>query len=459
MAKKAKKIQTAKGLGFKVVNPDAAGIDIADSEMQVCVPKDRDGENNRRFGSFTKDLRCICEWLHACNIKTVAMEATGIYWVQLFKMLQMEGFDVVLVNARDAKNYSGKKTDESDAEWLMVLHSHGLLKASFQPNEATRAIRNLCRHRNSILKSSSVSVQRMQKAMELMNIKLTNVIRDILGKSGQAIISAILRGNHDPKSLALLADPRCKQSKETIADSLEGTWDEDHLFALKQSYEQYKFYQQQLQECDAQIEALMAKYSAKIDEKQVAKLERSKKRINQKNATSVDVEKYANIYWGVNVMEIPGMSKASILQLMGELGHDFIDKFETSAQFCRWCNVVPNTKISGGKILSSRVPKRKNPVGQIFRLCANTLGRSKGILGSYFRRLKSRGGYMHAIVATAHKLAEIFYTMVKTKSAYNESLAGEDDKTILKHRIDKLSKTLKTLESRYLLSGGCDVVV
>ena len=165
MAKKAKKLHTTKGLELKIVNPDAAGIDIADSEMQVCVPSDRDGDNNRRFGSYTQELRFICDWLKACNITTVAMEATGIYWLSLFLMLQKEGFDVVLVNARDVKNISEKKTDEADAEWLMLLHSYGLLKASFQPSDTARSIRNLCRHRNNILEASSKSVQHMQKAM------------------------------------------------------------------------------------------------------------------------------------------------------------------------------------------------------------------------------------------------------------------------------------------------------
>ncbi|MBQ0047732.1 MAG: IS110 family transposase [Prevotellaceae bacterium] len=447
MAKKAKKLHTTKGLELKIVNPDAAGIDIADSELQVCVPSDRDGDNNRRFGSFTQDLRFICDWLKACNITTVAMEATGIYWLSLFLMLQKEGFDVVLVNARDVKNISEKKTDEADAEWLMLLHSYGLLKASFQPDEAARSIRNLCRHRNNIQKAASKSVQHMQKAMEQMNIKLTNVISDILGKSGQAIISAILQGNHDPKSLAQLADPRCKKSKEEIALSLEATWDEDHLFALKQSYDQYKFYQKQIEECDIKIEELMMAYSATMDT-DMAKFVKTKKRINKKNSTRIDVEKYAYSLWGVNVMQIPGMSANSIMQLIGELGHDFVDKFDTAAKFCRWCNIVPNTKISGGKILSSKVPKRKNPVGQIFRMCANTLKDSKETLGFYFRRMKSKDGHMQAIVATAHKLAKIFYTMIKTKSDYDASKVGQDEKELLKRKIERTQKALEKLNAK-----------
>ena len=165
MAKKAKKIHTSKGIELKIVNPNAAGIDIADYEMQVCVPADRDGENNRRFGCFTRDLNEICSWLCACKVDTVAMEATGIYWLPLYFKLKDSGIDVVLVNARDVKNISEKKTDEADAEWLMLLHTYGLLKASFQPENEARKVRNLARHRNNILKASSKEVLHMQKAM------------------------------------------------------------------------------------------------------------------------------------------------------------------------------------------------------------------------------------------------------------------------------------------------------
>ena len=239
------------------MNPNAAGIDIADTEIRVCVPADRDGENNRRFGSFTCDLKLISEWLRDCGITTVAMEATGIYWIPLFFKLEADGIDVQLVNAREVKNISEKKTDEADAEWLMLLHSYGLLKPSFQPENSARQVRNLCRHRNNLLRAAVKEVQHMQKAMEQMNIKLTNVLSDIVGKSGKAIISAILSGNHDPESLAQLADGRCKRSKADIALSLEGTWDADHLFELKQSHELYEFYQKKVEECDGEIEKLL----------------------------------------------------------------------------------------------------------------------------------------------------------------------------------------------------------
>ena len=262
MAKKAKKIRSNKGVTLKIVNPNSAGIDIASREMQVCVPPDRDGENNRRFGSFTCDLHEISVWLKACKITTVAMESTGVYWISLFLLLKNDGFDVVLVNARDIKNISEKKTDETDAEWIMLIHSYGLLKASFQPENDARCIRNLSRHRNNLLRAASKEVQHMQKALDQMNIKLCNVISDLLGKSGIAIIEAILQGDHSPESLAFLADSRCKASKETLTKSLEGTRNEDHLFELKQSYELYKFMQKQIDECERKIECVLIKYQA-----------------------------------------------------------------------------------------------------------------------------------------------------------------------------------------------------
>lgn len=451
MAKKAKKIHTKKGIELKIVNPDAAGIDIADSEMQVCVPEDRDGDNNRRFGSFTRDLNEICSWLKACKIKTVAMEATGIYWIPLYFKLKDSGIDVILVNAREVKNIAEKKTDEADAEWLMLLHTYGLLKASYQPENEARKIRNLTRHRNNILRALSKEVLHMQKAMEQMNIKLSNVLSDIVGKSGLAIIVAIINGERNPIRLAQLADSRCKRSREEIALSLEGTWGEDHLFELKQAYDLYKYLQGQMIECDRMIEQLLNSYTALIDTDMV-NFKESKKPICKKNAVAFNLEHYGYAIWGVNAMRIPGMSSGSLLQLIGELGHDFVEKFDTPAKFCKWCNLVPNNKISGGKLISSRVSKRKNPVGQVFRLCANTLKDAKNSLGIYFRRIRSRSGHMQAIIATAHKMARIFYTMVKNKSEYDETNVGIDEQELLLKKIERAKITLVRLNAKLCVS-------
>lgn len=240
MAKKAKKVKTAKGAELRIVNPDAAGIDIADGIMQVCVPADRSKDNNRAFGAYTSDLHAISAWLRECGIKTVAMESTGVYWIPLFCRLQEDGLDVVLTNARDVKNITERKTDESDAEWLMLLHQYGLLKASFQPHNDAKRMRTLTRHRDTLSREASSIVLRMQKAMQQMNIKLTLVLSDITGKSGIRIIEAILAGERDPKRLADLADIQCKTPKEEIAKALEGNWEEDLMFVLRQNYDTFK---------------------------------------------------------------------------------------------------------------------------------------------------------------------------------------------------------------------------
>lgn len=447
MAKKAKKIKTRKGLRLKIVNPNSAGIDIADKEIQVCVPEDRDGDNNRCFGSFTCDLREICSWLHACRIETVAMEATGVYWLNLYLMLKDEGFDVYLANPLQVKNLMDEKTDEADAEWLMLMHSYGMVKPSFQPDNIVRKIRNLTRHRSNLLDAASRKILHMQKAMEMMNIKLSTVIADITGKSGQAIIRAIIKGQHDPHTLSLLADGRCKASKEVIAKSLEGTWDDEILFILSQNLAAYDFLQKQIEDCNHEIESLLVRYSSECDSAG-AELIRAKKNVSSKNAVGFDMEKYAFDLFGVNIMAIPGMNVGSMLQLVAELGHNFTEKFETCAKFCKWCNVVPNNKVSGGKLISSHLKKTKNPVGQALRMCANAVKSEKTEMGNYFRRIKSRSGYAQAIVATAHKIARILYTMVKNKKEYYPRLVGLDEKELLTRKIEMAQRALDKLKQR-----------
>ena len=453
MARKAEKEKTKDGLKLKIVNPNAAGIDIAYGEMQVCVPEDRDGENNRCFGSFTCDYEEIASWLKACGITTVAMESTGSYWVGLYFFLEEKGFDVLLANAKDVKNVSGKKTDEADAEWIMLMHSYGLLKPSFHPDAAARSIRELARHRDNMLRSASKEVQHMQKSLVLMNIKVDTVISDILGKSGKAIIEAILNGNHDPKSLVQLVDPRCKASKETIEKSLEGTWDAVHLFELKQSYDLYKYIHTQIADCEAEMDRLLGEYTDGCGT-DMQGYTATKKRVAKKNAISFDAEKHAFSMWGVNAMEIPGMSLGALAVLMGELGSGFTEKFTSAKSFCKWCNLVPNNKISGGKLLSSKVPKQKNRVGQVFRLCANAVKSVKTGLGIYFRRQKSKGGHLQAIVATANKIAKIFYTMVVTKNHYDESKVGLDEKQLLERKIIMAQRTLDRLNLKLSVAQG-----
>jgi transposase len=450
MANKAKKIKTTKGLKLEIVNPNAAGIDVSSTEMQVCVPEDRDVDNNRCFGTFTCDLHSISSWLKTCNIDTVAMESTGIYWVPLYMRLVADGFDVLLGSAQAIKNFAEKKTDQVDAEWIMLLHSYGLLKASFQQCNYSREIRNLVRHRDNLQRSAAKEVQHMQKYLELMNIKLTNVISDVLGVSGQAIITAINKGERDPKVLAALADSRCKSPSEIIEKSLEANWDENLLFTLKQSYDLYRFIQKQMVQTEKKVEKIIQKYKSSLPKESVHQTEcnRSHKAESAKNKISIDIEQYAHEFWGVNLMRIPGIGKGSLFRLLGELGHDFTDKFESYKHFCNWANLVPNNKISGGNLLSSKVPKRKNPVGQTLRVAANSLMNEKSPMGNYFRKIRSRKGHNQAIVATANKIGKIIYSMVKNQTQYDESLVQEDKTKILKMKLKRTQRELERLQKQ-----------
>lgn len=447
MKNQARMIKSQDGNKLAIVNPNAAGIDIADTEMQVCVPEDRDGENNRRFGSFTQDLNTIVDWLKDCRITTVAMEATGIYYLSLFLKLQDAGIDVLLANPQDVKNLSGRKTDAADAEWLMVLHKYGLLKPCYQPGNVARQIRNLTRQRSNLIRMAEKEVQYMQKAMEQMNIKLSTVISDITGLSGRKIITAILDGQRDTYALASLAESNCKASQEEIALSLEGTWDEDLLFMLKQSLDAYDFFLSQVSDCDTEIEKLLSLYGARIDSANAELVRCKRKKSRSKNAPKMDIENFAYQLWGVNVFEIPGLKDTAVMHLIGELGHDFIDKFESAEKFSSWCNLAPNNKISGGKILSSKIMKRKNPVGQIFRTAAAPLARDKGEMGNYYRRMKAKSGALQANVATAHKMAKIFYTMVKNKVAYDASKVGLNERELTERKIAKLERALTRLKN------------
>ena len=313
-------------------------------------------------------------------------------------------------------------------------------------------MRNLVRHRDNLIRSASREVLHLQKAMEQMNLKLDNVFSDILGKSGQSVIKAILNGERDRKVLSDLADPRCRTSKEEIEKSLQATWDEEHLFEMRQSDSLYQFYQQLIAECDAKINEIAMQYSATVDAPKTELL-RSGKYNAKKNRIGFDVEKVAFELWGVNVMRIPGMSRGALLRLVGELGAGFTTKFVDVKHFVSWANLVPNNKISGGALLSSKVPKKKNPVGIIFRHAANTLKAAKNPLGNYFRHMRAKGGHLQAMVATGKKLASIFYCMVQRKVEYNEKVYCNHRKQELQNKVAYLHKRLQRMESELANCG------
>lgn len=397
---------------FDLLNPDAAGIDIGSKEHYVCVPKGRDTHHVQKFGSFTQDLYAIAGWLTKCKVRTVAMESTGVYWIPLFLILEEHGFEVALINAKHVKNVSGKKTDEADCQWIQRLHSCGLLTASYQPDLLTRELRSYMRHKKNLSSSASTYILRMQKALEQMNVKLHHVITDITGKTGIDIIEAIIGGQRDATILAGFADGRIRASKkEDIIKSLQANWRTEHLFELKQSYELYKFHIDKIQECDQMVLGLLKEYN-------MAKTDANEENNDHNTPNNPQTGTYLKNILGVDITKIWGIKESTAIELISEVGVD-MTKWATEKQFVSWLGLAPNNKISGGRIISSRVLKKQNKAGQLFRMVAYAIQRSNHYLAAFYKRIRSKGGPKKAIVATARKLAVIFYKMIKNQIEFN----------------------------------------
>jgi transposase len=439
---------------LSVINPAAAGIDIGDKIHAVAVPPDSCDDPVRTFGTMTCDLQAIALWLKEFKVNTVAMESTGVYWKPLFNLLIREGFEVYLVNARNVKNVSGRKTDESDAAWLQRLHSYGLLSTSYLPSDEQETLRTLVRFRRTLQAEASKCVLRIQKSLELMNVKLHTVISDIVGQTGTAILEAILNGERNAANLLLLVGGRIKASKEIIEKSLQGNWRNEHLFTLGQCYELYKEYLRRIVLCDKKIEEQLYAYEALRNDGLVVTTnvkedvtQRQNVKTKSKNNPRFNVRSYLQHILGVDVLAIYGISDNAGLQLLAETGTD-LSKWPTEKHFVSWLNLCPNNKVSGGKLISSRVMKKQSSIaGQAFRIAANSVQKSDHWLGDYFRRMKAKGGNKYAIVATANKLATIYYKMVRYQTEFNPPLLEQYQKRSNELKIKRLEKRLEQLKS------------
>ena len=429
-----------------VINATAAGIDVSDTEMMVAYPINSEQLEIRAFGCFTRDLHLIATCLKEKGITTIAMESTGVYWVALFLLLQEYGFEVYLVNAKHVKNVTGRKDDESDAEWIQKLHSCGLLNASFQPDSMARTLRSMVRHRKNLVITSSTYINRMQKALELMNIKLQTIISDIDGKTGSLIIQAILAGERNPEVLADLRDKRIKASREDIIKSLEGHWTTEHLFELKQCYQLYCTHQQMIKECDREIEKQLFEQIASANEGIIPDIPCEKRKAAGKHKVEFNLTAYLKKILDVDVTEVCGISELSALTILAEVGTD-MSKWKNEHHFTSWLGLAPNTKISGGKVISSRIKKKKHYAGQTFRIAANSLYHSKSPLGDHYRRIRAKAGAAKAVVATARKLAIIYYKMVTNKEAFNPKALEDYQQKYKEMKINQLKKKIAQLEA------------
>jgi transposase len=403
--------------GLPILNLHAAGIDVGSREHYVAVPPGRDPCPVQRFGSFTADLHRLAKWLVACRIETVVMQATGVYWVALFQVLQDYGLDVQVVNAQHTKTLPGRKTDVQECQWLQKLHTFGLLNRSFRPAEAIRVLRSYLRQRENLVTAASICVQHMQKALTEMNVQLANVISDITGVTGMAILRALVAGERNLQKLAQLKHKQIHATPAEIAQSLEGNWREELVFVVRQSLDLYDFHLAKIQECDRQIEIPMQTMESKVDVSvhPMPPSRQGKKR--RKHGPRFDVRQQLYRWTGVDLTRIDGLDVQTAQTVISEVGVD-MSPWPTESHFASWLGLCPDNRTSGGKILQRGTRRVVNRAATALRIGAWNLIRSQSALGAKFRRLRARLGAPKAITAMAHQLARLVYRMLKFGTAY-----------------------------------------
>jgi transposase len=428
---------------LKMVNPGAAAIDIGSKMHMAAVNPDSTDMPVRAFGTFTRDLHALADWFAECSVTSVAMESTGVYWIPAFEILEARGFEVILVNARYAKNVPGRKTDVSDAGWLRQLHSYGLLRGSFRPQAEIATLRAYMRQRERLIEYAAAHIQHMQKALMEMNLQLHHVVSDITGATGMRIIRAIVDGQRDPKVLASFRDVRCKSSVETIEAALVGNDRDEHVFALAQSLDLYDTYQARIAECDGRLEAAVAALTPRT-EGGLAPLPKARIKTRQPNAPSFDVRAALYGVLGTDLTQIHGLGPSLALKLVAECGTD-LRAWKSAKHFTSWLCLAPGNKISGGKILSSRTRRSSSRAAALLRLAAVTVGRSDTALGAFYRRLSSRIGKQKAVTATARKIAVLFYNTLRHGMTYEDQGAAAYDERHRRRVLANLQRRAKSL--------------
>lgn len=426
-----------------VVHLDAAGIDIGSNEHWVAVPEDRADRPVRQFGTFTSDLEKLAAWLKECGIRSVAMESTGVYWVPIYELLEERGFEVLLVNAAHARNVPGRKSDVKDCQWLLQLHTVGLLRPSFRPDARIAELRTYTRHRQTLVEEGARQIQRMQKALDEMNVQIHHVIADLTGKTGMAIVRQIVAGNHDPEVLAKHRDPRCRASETVVRDALRGNYKVEHLFTLQQALSLYDVFTEHISTCDKRIKDVLTELAAQSPEVSVP--QKPSKFPARGHQIAIDIRNpLQHILGGVDVQSIAGIGPLTALNMLAETGTD-MTKWPTEKHFTSWLNFAPGTHISGGRVLSSRRRPGRSRAGLILRQAASALSRTQTAFGAFYRRVAARRSKAVAIVATARKLACAYYRLLRYGGEYVEPGAAAAEHAYNERRVNQLRRNAKAL--------------
>jgi transposase len=437
------------------LNLNAAGVDIGATEIYIAVPGDRDPQPVRCFSTFTEDLHAAAAWLKACHIETVAMESTGVYWIPLFQILEARGFKVLLVNAHHVKNVPGRKSDVSDCQWLQYLHSVGLLRGSFRPEQAVCSVRSILRHRDSLVQMASSHVQHMQKALDQMNLQLHHVISDITGRTGIAILEAILAGERNPHTLAALRDRRIKASADTIAKALVGDYRREHVFTLRQSLAAFRHYQELIAACDREIAQSLEEFESKldppVDPPPVSPSPSNDGSKPKASEPSFDLQTHLHRIFGVDLTQIPGINVLTAQTLLAEIGPDF-SRFPSGPELASWLGLCSDNRVSGGKVLSVKTRKVKNRAVTALRMAALSLHRSQSFLGHFYRRMRAKLGAPKAITAMAHMLARLVYRMLRYGEQYVDKGLKYYEEKYREHEIRSIQKKAKDLGLAVTLS-------
>lgn len=426
---------------LRVINPDAAGIDIGSEKIFTAI----DGKEVKSFRTFTNSFTEAVKYLLENGVKTVAMESTGVYWITLYDMIKQAGIEVYVVNGREVKNVPGRKSDVANCQWIQQLHSYGLLRASFIPEVEIRELRSYIRLRTDHITKLSSQILLMQKALDLMNIKLHNVISDITGVSGMKILRAIIQGETDPIKLTEMCDKQIlRNKKDLVTESLRGYYKAEEIFTLKQAVEIYDFYETKIEECDEAMEKLLGKMTAA---KPIPEKISKQKRVNHNSHPPKIKDLHLTLMkltGGKDPSQITGLSDYTLLQAISEVGTD-LSKWKTEKHFTSWLGLSPG-KHSSGKSNRKKKLHKNTRAGQIFKLAAFSIANSKhNALIGFYRRIKAKHGSSVAIKATARKIAVIFYKIMTKGFDYVEQGLRKYQQTYKAHLRKHLERQAKKL--------------